>query len=206
MTIAGAARGDPWNHNIAYFPFIEAVANERPRRAALDVGTGDGMLAARLAASIPLVVGLDLHQEQVDGAAATYADRVGLRFQVGDMLTSAIAGEPFDFVGCSATIHHVDLRSGLTRLRDLTAPGGTLVIIGLANNSTALDWMLGALSILPARIARARRGWHEHGAPTRDPQESFGEVRAAVAVILPAARFRRRLYWRYTVVWNRPLG
>jgi SAM-dependent methyltransferase len=195
---------EPWNHNIAYFSFIEKVANSRPRRSALDVGSGDGMLAARLCAAIPLVVGLDLHQEQVDGAAKTYPDRTGLRFEAGDFLTTRVSGEPFDFVACSATIHHVDLRAGLTRLRDLTAPGGTLVIVGLANNVTPLDWILSGLSILPVRLGRAGRGWHEHGAPKRDPQDSWSEVRRAVTELLPGAAFRRRLYWRYSMVWERP--
>lgn len=206
MTGAHGELVEPWNHNIAYFSFIEKVASSRPRRSALDVGTGDGMLAARLSAAIPLVVGLDLHQEQVDGAARTYPDRTRLRFEAGDFLTTRVSGEPFDFVACSATIHHVDLRAGLTRLRDMTAPGGTLVIVGLANNVTPLDWILSGLSILPVRLARAGRGWHEHGAPKRDPQDSWSEVREAVAEILPGAAFRRRLYWRYSVVWNRPSG
>jgi SAM-dependent methyltransferase len=195
---------EPWNHNIAYFPFIEKVAKTRPRRSALDVGTGDGMLAARLAASIPVVVGLDLHREQVVGAAATYPDHAGLRFEVGDVLTARVPGEPFDFVACSATIHHVDLPAGLARLRDLTAPGGTLVIVGLAKNSTPVDWILSGLSVPPARIARAGRGWHEHGAPKRDPRDTWSEVRAAVSAILPGAEFRRRLYWRYSAVWEKP--
>jgi hypothetical protein len=59
------------------------------------------------------------------------------------------------------------------------------------------------LSILPVRIARAGRGWHEHGAPKRDPSETWSEVKRAVATTLPGARFRRRLYWRFSVVWDR---
>jgi SAM-dependent methyltransferase len=194
----------PWNHNIAYFPFIERLAGSRPRRTALDVGTGDGMLADRLATSIPIVVGIDLHQEQVDGAAAHH-DSPGLSFVVGDVLTTQLPGEPFDFVACSAALHHLPLRQGLERLRDLTAPGGTLVIVGLANNESMLDWILGGLSVAPVRIARAGRGWHEHGAPKKDPQESWAEIRRTVASVLSGAIFRRRIFWRYSVVWDKPL-
>lgn len=194
----------PWNHNIAYFPFIEKVAASRPRRGALDVGTGDGMLAARLATSIPTVVGLDLHQEQVDNATALHPAVPGLRFVVGDILTVSLPDAPFDFVACSATLHHLGLANGLARLAELTAAGGTLVVVGLARNESPADWILSALSVVPVRIARAGRGWHEHGAPKRDPQESWAEVKSAVATALPGATFRRRLYWRYSVVWDRP--
>jgi SAM-dependent methyltransferase len=200
------AANTPWNHNIAYFPFIERVARSKARRSALDVGTGDGMLAARLAAFIPVVVGLDAHPEQVDGAAARYPGVPGLRFQVGDVLDTELADAPFDFVACSSTLHHMDLGDGLDRLAKLTAPDGTLVIVGLATNSTAVDWLLEAIRIIPVRIARARHGWHDHGAPKLDAQNTWIEVRRAVQTALPGATFRRRLYWRYTVVWERPGG
>jgi 2-polyprenyl-3-methyl-5-hydroxy-6-metoxy-1,4-benzoquinol methylase len=196
----------PWNHNIAYFPFIEKVANARPRRSALDVGTGDGMLASRLAASIPLVVGLDLHQEQVDDASGRYPDQPGLSFRVGDVLDVQLADAPFDFVACSSTLHHFDLSAGLARLAELTEPGGTLVVVGLARNASAIDWILSGLSVVPVRIARIGRGWHDHGAPKRDPGESWKEIQRAVADLLPGATFRRRLYWRYSVIWNKPVS
>jgi hypothetical protein len=204
-----APRGEPvepWNHNIAYFPFIEKVASSTPRAAALDVGTGDGMLASRLAASIPLVVGLDLQPELVDDATARYPGVPGLRFLVGDLLEVELADAPFDFVVCSSTLHHVELAAGIARLAELTAPGGTLVIVGLANSSTPLDWSLDLLRLVPVRITRARRGWHEHGAPKRDPRETLREVRSTVLSALPGAEFRRRLYWRYSVVWNKPVA
>jgi SAM-dependent methyltransferase len=194
----------PWNHNIAYFPFIEKVARATRRGSALDVGSGDGMLADRLAVFIPNVVGLDSDAVQVDAASDRYPRR-GLRFDLGDLLTTRVAGEPFDLVVCSAAIHHMVLGEALTRLRALTAPGGTLVVEALARNQTPIDWILGALVVPVSRIARVRRGWYDHGAPKLDPRESWGAVRRAAKAALPGSRYRRRLYWRYTLVWNRPL-
>jgi SAM-dependent methyltransferase len=191
-----------WNHNIAYFPFIERVARTRPRSTALDVGAGDGMLAARLSGFVPTVVGLDVSQEQVDAAAAAYGARPGLRFAAGDLLTTRLPEEPFDFVAASAVVHHMELLPAFRRLRELTAPGGTLVIVGLATNRSALDWIVAGLSVLPTRLARARRGWHEHGAPKMDPRDSWGDIRKAAREVLPGATFRRRLYWRYSLVWT----
>jgi SAM-dependent methyltransferase len=194
---------EAWNHNIAYFPFIEQVAKEKPRRSAIDVGTGDGMLAARLAGFIPSVVGVDAHHEQVDGAATTYT-APGLRFVLGDILETRLDDEPYDFVACSSTLHHLPLEAGIARLKELTAPGGTLVVVGLANNSTLGDWLLEAVRLVPVRIARAGRGWHEHGAPKLDPTETISAMRDAFRSALPGSTFRRRLYWRYSLVWNRP--
>jgi SAM-dependent methyltransferase len=198
------ADAKPWNHNIAYFPFIERAARQKSRRSAIDVGAGDGMLAARLAEFIPSVVGLDLHAEQADGATAAYPSTPGLRFETGDVLTTRLPDEPFDFVACSATIHHLELTPALRLLRELTAVGGTLVIVGLATNASPLDWSISALSVAPVRLARIGRGWHDHGAPKQDPRESWAEIRRAVRAELPGATYRRRFYWRYSVVWNQP--
>jgi SAM-dependent methyltransferase len=193
-----------WNHNIEYFPFIVRVANERQRASAIDVGTGDGMLAAALARSIPLVVGLDSSAQQITIARANYPEIPGLRFEFGDALDPALAGEPFDFVACSATIHHMDLREALLRFRELTAPGGTVVVVGLAKESGLVDWLLSAISVPLSRIKRVRRGWYDHGAPMRDPLDSYSRVHAIAAEIMPGSDFKRRLYWRYSLVWNKP--
>jgi SAM-dependent methyltransferase len=194
----------PWSHNIAYFPFIVKVARRRPRRSAIDVGTANGMLASRLAAFIPEVVGLDAHREQVADATGSYHHVPGLRFELGDVLTTHLDDEPFDFVACSATLHHMDTGAGLERLRDLTATGGTLVIVGLAYDSTPWDRIVHAATRIPIRLARSRHGWYQHGGPVANAKESWGDIRRQVAAALPGAVFRKRLYWRYTVVWERP--
>jgi hypothetical protein len=41
-------------------------------------------------------------------------------------------------------------------------------------------------------------------APTADPQETLGDIRAAAEQELPGARIRRRLFWRYSLVYDAP--
>ncbi|MDM4764372.1 class I SAM-dependent methyltransferase [Galbitalea sp. SE-J8] len=199
-------RGDPrepWNHNIQYFPFIVGLVGEKPRATALDAGAGDGMLARLIAETVPTVVALDADAAVVERAALRNADADGLTFVHGDLL-DPVAGEPFDVVTASSVLHHVPLDAGLERLRDLTAPGGTLIVVGLAVERSPLDWIVSLASIVPNRIARGLRGWHDHGAPRHDPEHGYGEIHAAATRILPGSQFRRRLYWRYTIVWQRP--
>ena len=202
----------PWNHNIAYFPFILGVIGEKPRRNALDVGSGDGMLAAQIAGIVPRVVGLDINAHQVDVAAATYGDVPGLTFELGDLLDATpdgapfdgapFDGAPFDIVTISATIHHLELAPALERLKLLTAPGGTLIVVGLALDGTFGDFLISAATAPIVRLARAVRGWHEHNAPKHDARDSWSTVRGVSRDILPGSIFKRCLYWRYTLVWN----
>jgi len=36
------------------------------------------------------------------------------------------------------------------------------------------------------------------------PPESYTSMRALTRELLPGARFRRHLFWRYSIVWTRP--
>lgn len=195
-----------WNHNIHYFPFVERVAAQKTRRNALDVGPGDGMLAARLARSIPSVTGLDLDPRQVVLSRAAHGAVPGLVFEQGDVLDTTPGGAPFDLVTCSATIHHLPLDAALARLAELTAPGGTLVVVGLARDASSADLALSGVSVIVSRVARAVRGWYDHGAPMEDPTDSWATVRSTAQRVLPGVTYRRRLYWRYTLVWMKPVS
>ena len=192
----------PWNHNIHYFPFILREVAAKPRRSAIDLGTGDGMLAARLAEIVPAVLGVDLHAEQVDAARATYTGIPNLSFAIGDLLD--FEGGPYDAVTCSATVHHVDLEPALVALARLTAPGGTLIVVGLATDTTTVDRLRGHGTAIVNRIARLVRGWHDHRSPRHDPRDSWTTVRETAERVLPGVVYRRRFFWRYTLVWEKP--
>jgi hypothetical protein len=43
-------------------------------------------------------------------------------------------------------------------------------------------------------------------APTTAPQETLAAIRAAAAQELPGARIRRRLFWRYSLLYDAPRG
>lgn len=195
-------RDDRWNHNTHYHPL--ALRHAPAVRAALDVGCGEGLLVRRLrAAGVPRVTGVDVDAAQVDLAHAASAGDDGVTYVVGDVLDT-LDGEEFDLVTCYATLHHLPLDEGLRRLADLTAPGGRLVVVGLAGVRTPADLALSAAAVpVAAVVDRARGVWH-HGATVTDPRESYGEVRDAARRILPGVRWRRHLYWRYSLTWRAP--
>ena len=194
-----------WNHNTHLHPFV--LRGLQVGATALDVGSGEGLLTRRmLAAGAGHVTGLDVSAPMVELAwrLATREPRsADLDYVVADVLDAAHLGT-FDLVACIATLHHLGVDRGLERLRGLTAPGGCLVVVGLARPSTPLDRALGAWSVPVNRAATAARGYWEHPAPVRDPDETYDDVRAAAARTLPGSTFRSRLYWRYTIEWRAP--
>ena len=189
-----------WNHNTHYHRLALRLAGHAS--SALDVGCGEGLLTRELrAAGVAHVTGVDLDPDQV--ARARSQTDAGLRYLVGDVL-EVPRDEQFDLVTCFATLHHLDLEDGLRRLRSLVSPGGHLVVVGLARVATPTDAALSLAAVPAAQVADRARGVWEHGAPVRDPEHSYGQVRTAARSILPGAQWRRRLYWRYSLVWQSP--
>lgn len=188
-----------WNHNTHYHRLLPRWAPP-PWGRVLDVGCGEGLLTRRIAPFADEVVGVDQDATMLDRARTLAPD---LTYVHGDALRAQLDG-PFDLVTCVATLHHLGVSPGLERLRDLVAPGGTLVVVGLARPTTARDWLWSGVGVVANVVGRRRRGAWEPGAPVRDPAESSVDVAAAARDALPGVRMRRHLYWRYSLVWHAP--
>ncbi|RHA43574.1 class I SAM-dependent methyltransferase [Cellulomonas rhizosphaerae] len=188
-----------WNHNIHYHRLVlDAVPSGA--RTALDIGCGEGMLARELRTRVPQVTGIDL-----DGPGIALAREAGggVEYVQGDAMTEPIG--PFDLVACVATLHHLDARAALARFADLVAPGGRLVVVGLARSDGLVDAPREAAAVLAHAVAVRRRGYWEHSAPqVWPPPETYAGMRVIVRDVLPGATFRRHLYWRWSLVWERP--
>ena len=198
--------GDYWNHNVA---FHRRIVMDAARRGgdALDVGCGDGLLLERLATVCRRVVGLDPDEQAVARARGRLKQIPQAEVLLDDVMEPDLPQRigTFETVSCVATLHHLPLEPALARLSELVAPGGRLIIVGLAANRGLWDWVLSALAVLPLRMVGAlRRERSDIGVVTRPPRESLAEIRAAASRMLPDARIRRRFYYRYTLIWDRP--
>ncbi|AJF67173.1 class I SAM-dependent methyltransferase [Streptomyces vietnamensis] len=200
----------PWDHNAHYHRWI---LRQLPRRLdrALDVGCGSGDLARLLATRATAVRAVDADPAIVARARELTAPGTRVTFAVEDALADTGDDGSHTAVTCLATLHHLPLAPALARFRDRLAPGGTLVVLGLARPDTAGDHLLGLLSI----PLNAATGWlRNRGRPaprpvamtaaTRDAEETLAEIALVAGRILPGARIRRRLFWRYTLVWRKP--
>ena len=105
---------------------------------------------------------------------------------------------------CFATLHHLDLDAGCGVCAASSPPAAAWSSSGSPASRTPADAALSLAAVPAAMVADRAAGVWEHGAPVRDPEHSYGEVRAAARSILPGARWRRRLYWRYSLVWQSP--
>ena len=194
-----------WNANTHYHGVVLASLPPDPSHV-LDVGCGDGILAAQLAsAGVSSVVALDIDRAVLERARARH-EGARIDWVHGDVLTAPLEPGSFDAVVSVAALHHTDATRALTRFAQLVRPGGAVIVVGLAAN----DWW----DVPLAAVAMGARGalgvihsrW-DHSAPECwPPPRTYREMKALSARLLPGVRYRRHLLGRYSLVWRRPQG
>ncbi|MCF6466853.1 class I SAM-dependent methyltransferase [Nonomuraea sp. MG754425] len=200
----------PWSHNDHYGPWVAGRVAASGARHVLDVGCGTGNLVALLGRRAATVTGLEPDPATAGAAAARFAgDPVVTVVRTG--FAGRDPGRRWDAVCLVAVLHHLPLVPTLRELRDCLAPGGRLVIVGCYREAGRADLLVSLAALLANPImglvrhpARADAPPAHMSAPTADARETLAEIRAAAARELPGARIRRRLFWRYTLLWDAP--
>jgi 2-polyprenyl-3-methyl-5-hydroxy-6-metoxy-1,4-benzoquinol methylase len=137
----------PWNVNIHYDGKLDATV---PAHVAsvLEVGCGDGFLAARLSQRVAHVVAVDIDGPVLERAKQRVPN-AKVAWTLGDILDTSERLGGFDAVVSNATLHHLpDTRAALRCMRELVGPGGTLAIVAFARPGWRhLPWALVTLVI-----------------------------------------------------------
>jgi SAM-dependent methyltransferase len=206
----------PWNHNEHFHGWILRNLPAR-RRLAVDVGCGTGVLAGKLASRFARVTGIDADAGMAAAASARLADKPGvtIRHCRFEQFAAAAGDGAADLITMGASLHHLDLDDTLARIPALLAPGGRLLVVGLARADSlpdlAVDLVSAAANPVMGLIKHPRlaRPAGEPAAgqpvmPVRDPATTLAEISAAASARLPGAAVRRRLFFRYTLRWDKP--
>lgn len=156
----------PWSHNDHFHGWILRRLPARRRRA-LDVGCGKGLLLSRLRGRFGEVLGVD-----ADAAMAAVAAN---RFAGDPSVTVRHArfeevGGRFDVITMVAVLHHLPLEPALRHAAELLAPGGRLLVVGLARADTLADlaWDV------PSSLLNPLVGLIRHPRPVRGPADDGG--------------------------------
>jgi len=182
-------------------------------QAALEIGCGKGEFSQRLAQRSERVLALDLSPEMIRIARARFAHLPNIEFQIADVMSYDLAPEGFDCIATIATLHHLPLREALLKMKAALKPGGVLLVLDLFKAAGLMDALLNPLAVsvslslrliqqrrlLPKREVRAAWAAHER----HDIYPTIKEVHALCAEILPGAKIKKHLLWRYSVVWKK---
>ena len=180
---------------------------------ALEIGCGTGAFARLLAKRCRRVVALDLSPEMIRVARSRSTEFNNLEFQLADAMQWNFPHSHFDFVCSIATLHHLEQRELLIKIRDSLKPNGVLVILDLVESDSLVERMCdvvgygvsGGLRLLHnGRLqppTAVRKAWEQHG--KHDHYLTVRQVRALADEILPGANVRRCLLWRYLLVYKK---
>ena len=180
---------------------------------ALEIGCGTGAFARLLAHRFKHVVALDLSSEMIRVARSRSTDFDNLEFQLADAMQWKFPHSHFDFVCSIATLHHLDQRELLIKIRDSLKPDGVLVVLDLVASDSLLEraydlvgyGVSGGLRLVHnGRLqppAAVRKAWEQHG--KHDSYLTVRQVRALADELLPGANVRRCLLWRYSLVYKK---
>jgi 2-polyprenyl-3-methyl-5-hydroxy-6-metoxy-1,4-benzoquinol methylase len=192
-----------WNANIHYHSLVLEAIPPGARRV-LDVGCGDGILAAQLVRSgIPQVIGLDVDGQVLERAKTRHAG-VLVEWLQGDLFDVPLEAGSFDAVVSVATLHHVPAEQALVRFANLVRPGGVVAVVGLAAN----DWWDLPYAVVAhgsQLVLRFARGHWEHSASmVWPPPATYLEMKRIASRVLPGVRYERHLLGRYSLIWTKP--
>jgi 2-polyprenyl-3-methyl-5-hydroxy-6-metoxy-1,4-benzoquinol methylase len=173
----------------------------------LDVGCGLGFFARKLAEQSKTVAALD-----VDSAVLAEALRLNpapnISYLKNDFLIADLPEANYDVIVSIATLHHMDIEAALTKMKHLLRPSGKLLILGLYQEKTLIDYAYSTISV-PLNFVCLN--WHRASvaklttvAPTRPAQLSLKQIRKVADAIVPGFRLRRHLFWRYSLIWQKP--
>lgn len=129
----------------------DIVRRQAPARA-LDVGSGGGHVAYRLAAHAAEVTASDLSGEMIAAVAATSREKglANIATCIAPAERLPFEDASFDFVGCRFSAHHWrDFAAGLREARRVLTPGSTAAFIdAVSPGGAALDTHLQTIELL----------------------------------------------------------
>lgn len=206
----------PWNHNDHFHGWILRNLPAR-RRTAIDIGCGKGVLTGKLATRFAQVTGIDRNEGMTAAASARLRDVPQVSIERCDFADFSPAADDggADLITMVAVLHHLDLDDTLARIPRLVAPGGRLLVVGLARADSVADLAFDVVS----GAANPVMGMIKHPRPVRlppptvdqqpvvpmmDPATTLVEIAKAARTHLRGSTVRRRLFFRYTLRWEKP--
>lgn len=203
-----------WNHNIHYHPFILRNLPSTCQKV-LEIGCGKGLLSADLAKSAQSVVALDLSGEMLKFARRRCSQVPNLEFLQKNYLEHSFPEAHFDAIVSVATLHHMDWLTVLRKVKKELKVGGKFLVVDLYEEGHWSDFFYDLISTPLHRLLKYKYDgrstsskleaelWHQHG--SGDEYLSIPELKEATAQLMPGALIRKRLLWRYTLEWKKPI-
>ena len=204
-----------WTANNHYHTSLLTHLPSRVENA-LEIGCGTGAFARQLALRCERVTALDLSPEMIRVAQSHSRKFTNLEYVLADATSWDFPQSHFDFVCSIATLHHLEQRELLLKIRDSIKPGGVFVILDLVESNSMFERMNDLVSLGLSGTLRllnngrlkppveVRKAWEQHG--KHDSYLTLKDVRKLSGEVLPHSIVKRLWMWRYMLVYRKQLS
>lgn len=200
----------PFNHNHHYHRLLLRKVPEHARTA-LDVGCGHGLFARRLEQRGLDVDAIDPAGEVIE-IAKQQSNGSKVRFRTADATTCELG--TYDYISALASLHHMPFDT-VSRLRDALNPGGTLAVLGLYDDRPSDRWIdvaaipanvVAKLVVYAAERVRGLPPEQQPYPPAKGTDLTWEQLKQDSSRLLPGRTMRRLVFWRYLMVYRKPMG
>lgn len=202
-----------WNHNNCYFPYLLRLLPKNTETC-LDIGCGKGQLSGLLSQRAGRVTAVDLSDRMIE-RARELNPAPNIDYICGNILEMDFKDNSLDLIITTATAHHLPYAWLLEFAKDKLKKGGRLLILDLARPSSLPDFFVWAAAVpinpimslikngrLHKDEPHARALWERHG--EHDTYMKLSEIRRLANKYLPTSKVKRKLFWRYVLIWTKP--
>lgn len=201
-----------WNHNNCYFKhLIKFVPNNA--ETCLDIGCGKGELSFMLSRKSKKVVAVDLADKMIESAKVLYPNK-NINYICGNILDMKFENNSLDVIITTATAHHLPYEWLLCFAKDKLKKGGKLIILDLVKAKSLSDYIIWGSAFIPNIVmnlikngrmpkydAHSKEVWERHG--KHDTYMTMDEVKSLAKKHVATAKIKRKLFWRYLLVWQK---
>ena len=206
-----------WDHNAYYQRLLLKRLPEQCGRV-LDVGCGAGAFAARLADHAEHVDAVDKSAPMIEATRRRAPANVSCIH--ADVLKLSLPADHYDAIVSIAALHHLPLDDALRHVAPALRPGGVLAAVVLHRSDWPRDMLVELVAAAANRVFGAlfavlrttgRGSWyrpestHEAMPKVVDPPLTTRQARDIAAATLVCGYVRRLLFWRYLLLWQRPI-
>lgn len=204
---------DPkWNHNNCYFKYLMKFVPDGVGTC-LDIGCGKGELSLMLSKKSERVIAVDLADRMIEKAKLLHLNR-NIEYICGNILEMGFENNSLDIIITTATAHHLPYEWLLCFAWDKLKKGGKLIILDLVKAESLSDYIIWGSASIPniamnliknGRLqkddAHSKAVWERHG--EHDTYMTMKEIKALAQKHIPAAKVKRKLFWRYVLIWQK---
>lgn len=202
-----------WDHNNHYHSFLLKQLPVQ-RQAALDIGCGTGEFSRLLSKRFEKVIATDLSSNMIGVAKQRSRQFSNIDFQVADVMQWEPTTEQFDVIVSIATLHHLPVESLLPNIETALKPGGRLIILDLLEHESWRDKLSDFVAVPLNWLFQMFKNSHMQQSPEAaaamrehlrtDEYLTISQARRLYTRTLRGAKVRKHLFWRYSVVWEKP--